>query len=173
MIDTSSRITEAAAGDAEALEQIYRRFEPLVRQTARRATDCEDDAEDVVQEVFLTLPNALDRYEEQGRFDAWIARLTMRTALMRRRAKLRADARFDDTTPRSTPAHDEAILSRLALADALTALPDHARELVRLRQIEGLSHDEVAAQLGISRNASEVRLHRALKQLRTLLSESR
>lgn len=173
MIEGYAPKNEIAPRQGDELERLYRDYEPLVRKVARRATDSEDDADDVVQEVFLALPNVLGRYQEQGRFDAWLSRLTMRTALMRRRAHLRAERRVDDTASQQAPPHDAAILARLALAEALAELPEHARAVVRLREIEGLSHDEIAERLGISRNASEVRLHRAMKQLRELLSDSR
>ena len=173
MIEGAAFTDDVAPRHADRLERLYRDYEPLVRMVARRGTDSEDDADDVVQEVFLALPVALGRYEEQGRFDAWLSRLTMRTALMRRRAHLRAERRIDDTAAQQAPPHDAAILARLALAQALEELPEHARAVGRLREIEGLSHDEIAGRLGISRNASEVRLHRAMKQLRDLLSDSR
>ncbi len=123
------------------------------------------DAEDVLQDVFLGLPDALARYEERGAFGAWIRRVAVRAALMtlRRRARrVHEPLASADAVAAAPPEPERSIAARRAIA----ALPDALRVVFVLRELEGYAHAEIAELLGITRTASALRLHRAWKLVR-------
>jgi RNA polymerase sigma-70 factor (ECF subfamily) len=159
-------------GDVEALGHLYDRHAAALFTLARRLAESDDDAEDVVHDVFVGLPEALRRYEERGRLGPWLKRVTARLALDRVRARRRAEARARRGAPDvdGGRAQDAALCTALTLHDAVARLPVTLRSVLVLKEIEGFSHAEIAALLGISVGASEVRLHRALRALRHSMS---
>jgi RNA polymerase sigma-70 factor (ECF subfamily) len=161
-------IARAAAGDPEALGALFRAHGDMVFRLAYRLTGSADDAEDVLQDVFVGLSEALRSYRERGSFAAWLRRVTASTALMRIR---RSRRREEHTLDRGTHDPEEDTIIRLALERALAALPDTARVVFVLKVVEGFSHAEIAALLGIRRGTSEVRLFRAIRHLQSLLRD--
>ena len=162
---------QARAGSPAALGALYRRFGPGLYRLAYRLSGSKEDAEDIVHDVFVGLPEALQRYEERGRLDAWLKRLTARVALMklragRRRATLRLEDHDTATEPQRQPETGE-------LQAAVDALPLSLRSVLVLKEIEGYSHSEIAEMLGISAVASRVRLMRAISRLRRTLGVNR
>ena len=138
---------------------------------AYRLTGTREDAEDVVHDVFVGLPEALGRYQERGNFLGWLKRVTARVALMRLRGRRRRrEVAIDSADPMVGSLPDSATLPLQAAVDAL---PDHLRSVLVLEEIEGYSHAEVADLLGISVVTSRVRLVRALKRLRKALEDGR
>jgi RNA polymerase sigma-70 factor (ECF subfamily) len=170
-VDPASLAEQARTGSAGALGGLYRLYGRPLFRLAYHLTGSKEDAEDVVHDVFVGLPEALQRYEERGRLDAWLKRLTARVALMKLRARRRRAAiRLEE---------DEAVsvLQRgpesSELQAAVGALPMPLRSVLVLKEIEGYSHSEIAAMLGISTVASRVRLMRAMARLRRILGEKR
>ncbi len=125
---------------------------PHVFNLALRITGSEADADDLVREVFLDLPDALHGFDGHD-FRAW---LTTRATLCAYRHGRPADPE---------PATDTVGLRRHDLEAAIARLEDDQRVVFVLRDIEGLSHDEVASAVGISAGLSQVRLYRARKAL--------
>ncbi len=164
----------ARAGSPDALGELYARHADRVMAIAYRLTGSAADAEDVVHDVFLGLPEALGRYEERGTFDAWLRQLSARTALSRMRARSRAREVPLDDDPHATgtlsPSAD-TIGDRVAIAAALARLPESLRVVFALKAVDGHSHASIAGMLGISAGASEVRLVRAMKMMRQFLEE--
>jgi RNA polymerase sigma-70 factor (ECF subfamily) len=135
---------------------------------AFRLTGSRDDAEDVLHDVFLGLPEALRRYEERGALESWLKRVTARIALSRIRSRERTrEVALDDTLPVRAASEDQ--LDLLSVQRAIDALPDSLRVVFVLREVEGYTHAEIADLLNISIGASEVRLHRAVRALRRSL----
>jgi len=160
--------------DDVALRIAYARFATPLLRLAFRFLDSLDEAEDVVQEVFVGLPLALRHYEERGAFAAWLKQVTVRTALMHRRSReRRRDALLGFPTFRRQSTAPDPVLERLTLETALAALPQSQRDVFVLYHVEHFSHAEIATLLGIRRGTAEVRLHRAVKRLRTLLEGDR
>lgn len=162
-------VADVRRGDPAALAELYRAHSPALFALARHLLGSRADAEDVLHDVFVGLPDALKRYEERGRLAAWLKRVTARVALNRlRSAERRREATLDDVhQSRATG------LDSLMLADAVAALPDGLRAVFVLKEVQGFSHAEIAALLEITRGTSEVRLHRAVRLLRTLLDGER
>jgi RNA polymerase sigma-70 factor (ECF subfamily) len=143
-----------------------------------RLTAHEEDARDVVQETYLRAWRGLGSFRGDAQFTTWLYRITANTAYtsVKRRRRHRADAldamihdpvevRLDAQPEES--AQQSAMLDRLSVA--LDQLPPKLRVLVVLKDVYGLSHEEIADELGISVSAAKVRLHRGRKKLRDLL----
>ena len=167
----ASLIAEARAGSADALSALYLEHGGALFRLAYRLTGTSQDAEDVVHDVFVGLPEALARYEERGSFAGWLKRVTARVALMRLRArKRRREVTIEATVPAVDPPPDPV---SVALRVAVDALPEPCRSVLVLKEIEGYSHAEVGELLGISPGASRVRLNRAMRRLRKILEDGR
>lgn len=157
------------AGNPEALGALYDLTARRLYRVAQRALANDADAQDVVHDLFVGLPEALRHYRESGRLMSWLVTCTMRLALMRRRAgSRRRESALEDAAkhvmgaaavdrPDLAPEVDEAY-RRIA------ALPESLRDVVLLRS-EGLSHAEISQSLGISEGNSRIRLARALERL--------
>lgn len=150
---------------------------------ARRLLGDPSDAADATQEVYLRVVRSVLGFRGESSFGTWLHRVTVNvcsTALTRRgdvRARgqsagvLEMDVEVVDPSP--DPA-DRAATADLAArtAQALDTLPADAREVVVLRDVQGLSTKEAARVLGISEGAVKVRLHRAHARLRELVGSS-
>ena len=124
----------------------------------------------MVQDVFVGLSHALRRYTETGTFAGWLRRVTARTALMHTRRVRNRREDFDDVDQFHAPAAASPIgTSGIAVERALAILSPVLSHVFVLKVMEGYSHAEIAALLGISVRASEVRLHRAIRRLRSHL----
>jgi RNA polymerase sigma-70 factor (ECF subfamily) len=153
----------AAGGSVEALGALYGRYADLVYTLAYRVTGSREEAEDVLQDLFVGLPRALRGYQERGRFEGWLKRVVVRTALMRMRAVRR---KREEPLAAATAAAGFHPLDRVALQRALERLPETYRVVFMLKEIEGYSHTEIAELLGISAGSSATRLSRAWTILR-------
>ena len=163
-------IDRARRGDMDALEVLFREHSAAVHRVAYFLTASADDAEDVVQDVFIGLPEALRHLAEASAFPAWLRRVAARTALMRMRSeRRRRQSSVDDAGTVAAPAQSDS--ERMSIEHAIAALPAELREVFVLKEMEGYSHAEIAGMLGISSGNSEVRLHRARLRLRALLGE--
>ena len=153
--------------DPDAIAAIYRRHANALLAVAYRLVLSRADAEDIVHDLFVGLPEALRTYEERGRMESWLKRIVVRLALSRLRRK--RGVALDESTELAVVPTDP--VNRVAVQSALARLSPLLRTVLVLKDIEGFSHAEIASMLGISVAASEVRRHRALAQLRSLLSE--
>lgn len=164
--------------ESAALATLFRNYRDGMVRVAMRIVRNRDDAEDVVQEVFARLPVAIARYRE-GSFGGWLKQVTTRQALMRLRstARRREELGLLYLVPHVHADAAEAavvdVVSGSDLVDLVALLPASLRRVVELRYFRGLSHEAIAAQLGISRSASEIRLCRATKQLRAMVRDLR
>src|SRR5947208_9509482 len=121
-------VEEARAGSPAALAGLYREHGTALYRLAYRLTGTPQDAEDVVHDVFVGLPEALKRYEERGSFTSWLKRVTARVALMRLRARTRRrEVGIEATLPTAAPPLDSA---SVALRAAVDALPDPLRAVL-------------------------------------------
>jgi RNA polymerase sigma-70 factor (ECF subfamily) len=153
-----------------ALEEAYRRYAKPVFGVAYRLTGSATEAEEVLQDVFVGLPELAGSYAGKGSFEGWLGRVAARMALARNRARER---RREDSLHRPAlgdTTRDWDAADWIALERALAELSATLRETFILKEVEGYSHEEVAEALGIRVGASKVRLYRAKKQLRKLLT---
>ena len=162
-------VAKVRTGSPDALADLYAAHSAALYRLAYRLLGTREEAEDVVHDLFVGLPEALRRYEERGSLLAWLKRVTVRLVLMRRRAATRRREVSIDTAE-SAPTRSVAEYSDLQ--SAVSALPDSLRTVLVLKEMEGYSHGEVAELLGITAGASRARLTRALQQLRRQLGAS-
>ena len=162
-------VRRAAAGDPEALHALYEEHSDTVFAVAYRLTDSSADAKDVLQNVFVQLPGALETFDQRSSLGTWLRVVATRAALQLIRARRRRrEVPFEhDLSSRPPP-----ILDTIALERALAALPDTLRTVIILKEIEGYSHKEIGEFLEIAPSASMVRLSRARASLRAALGET-
>jgi RNA polymerase sigma-70 factor (ECF subfamily) len=131
-------------------------------------------AEDVCQEVFLTVHEIAPRYQETGKFKSWLMGIAVRKARARRRKSwhrrklLNGHAKEEAVRWRAAPGPDETMEHHEQISHALSQLTKQQREVLLLRAVEGLSGEEIAAALGITLDAVWSRLKRAHQIMRHL-----
>lgn len=167
--EADTALVQARAGDPAGFESLYRAFEAPVYTLARRICRTTEDAEDVLQETFLEVHRSLARYRGEGSLWGWIRTIAASKALMRlRRNKYRdAEPMEDDIHPGR---RDDALL-RMDLESALERLPETSRAVVWLHDVEGYTHEEIAALMGKTASFSKSQLARAHQKLRRWLGE--
>ncbi len=154
-------------GDMVALHRLYERYAPSLFSTARRITGTEADARDVVQDVFVGLPRALRTYRGSGSLGSWLRTVTARQALMMLRARRRRrEVPLAGIGEHLAASPARSTVDRVWLEAAVERLPEPLRLVVVLKEIEGLSHREIARELGIAETTSMGRLYKAKGQLR-------
>lgn len=166
----SELISQVAANSADALAALYRLHGGALFGLARRLSVSVEDAEDVLHDLFVGLPEAVRKFDGRGSLEGWLKRVLIRLALMRQRAqRRRREVAFDDQVPENSARQMPDENGTWDVQRVLTDLPDDLRVVLVLRQTEGYSHKEIAAMLGITPGASRVRLSRAVKLLRAAL----
>jgi RNA polymerase sigma-70 factor (ECF subfamily) len=169
LADAESVVARARAGDAAALESIYRAFESPVYNLARRICRSVEDAEDVLQETFFEVCRSIHGFRAEGSLWGWIRTIAASKAFMRlRRNKYRDTDELHD----EVLAHRrEDVSLRMDLEAALERLSDTARAVVWLHDVEGYTHDEIAAMMGKTTSFSKSQLARAHQRMRRWLGE--
>lgn len=167
----------AADGDIAAFEVLVRRYTPMMRAYARRVLVSGADVDDVVQEAFVTAWQRLSDLEDLSAVKSWLMRIVGRKAMDRVRAR-RPQVPIDDIDhPVSTDASPartvEARAGVEALSAALGELPDAQRQSWVLREMGGLSYEEVAAELGVPVTTVRGLLARARKHIIVRMEEWR
>jgi RNA polymerase sigma-70 factor (ECF subfamily) len=177
-------ISRIRAGDDSAAGELVHRYYDDCWRYAYRMTGHRADAEDAVQDTFLRVLRALDRYQEQHRFRAWLFCILAnrcRTLLVRRRRATRfITADHLDHIPVDTEATDDPFdipaTPSTELADALQRALDHLgsryREAFLLKHAEGMEYTQMAEVTGASVSALKMRVKRARELLRPLLEEN-
>ena len=169
------KVARARSGEAGALDALLADVAPTVLRFARRMCRSDADADDVLQDTLLLAATNLDGFEGRSSLSSWLFALA-RSACARKRRGL-ANRPADDGTalderPDPTPSpEDRAEAAELASAldRALRSLPAEHREVLLLRDVEGLTAPEAAEALGVGVGALKSRLHRARAALRTAL----
>ena len=167
--NADSVLAGARQGDAAALEQLFRAFESPVYTLARRICRTAEDAEDVLQETFFEVCRSIGRYRGDGSLWGWIRSIAASKALMRlRRNKYRDTDELDDGV---MPSRREDTALRMDLEAALERLSETSRAVVWLHDVEGYTHEEIAAMMGKTVSFSKSQLARAHVRLRRWLGE--
>jgi RNA polymerase sigma factor (sigma-70 family) len=171
----------AAAGDREAQRQLYGQVSGPVFALVRRMVVPRAAAEDVFQDCMVSLLRNLPGFRGEAPFGAWVRQVAIRQCLMhlrspwqKARRALAAVAGADDTGVEGLPElRVEAPAPELLDVErALASLPDATRAVVWMFDVEGMSHEEIAAVFGRTVSFSKSQLSRAHALLRERLSES-
>jgi len=169
-------VRAAGLGDTRAFETLYRRHSRRVFAVVWRLSGGQAArAEDLVQEAFIRAWQALPNFRFESAFSTWLHRLAVNTALMEIRSRAgNEDRETDDAALEIMATHDTAgqrTRERIDLERAVATLPERARAVLVLHDIEGWKHEEIAAELGMAVGTSKAQLHRARNLLRTRLGE--
>jgi len=181
-------VDRARRGDHAAFQVLVERYQDRVYGLARRILRDPDRARDAVQEGFLKAYAGLARFEGRSGFYTWLYRLVFNQCIdMKRRDRSARHEEWDDEIARDVaPGADTAPLPlgteladpanayhrgrlREALAAAIESLPDDARRTLLLREVDGLSYEEIAVALGIPKGTVMSRLHYARRRVRDTL----
>lgn len=169
LADAEAVLPSLKAGDPAAQEALYRAFESPVYNLARRICRTTEDAEDVLQETFLEIFRSISQFRGDGSLWGWVRTVTASKALMRlRRNKYRDTDELND----DFVAHRrEDTGLRMDLEAALERLSETSRAVVWLHDVEGYTHEEIAAMMNRTVSFSKSQLARAHARLRRWLGE--
>lgn len=184
-LEESDLVQALKAGDQSAYAELVERYSPTIYNLALRMMYNREEAEEVLQETFLSAFRAVSRFEGRSQLGTWLYRIAYNAALMRLRKHQLPTTSIDepiqneegDQIPRQlvdwTARPEEILLTgelRSVLNAAAAALPETLRGVFTLRDIEGLSTAETAEVLGLTETNVKVRLHRARLALRERLT---
>lgn len=179
-------VERVRAGDTDAFEALVTAYQKQIYNLTLRYVSSPEDAADMTQEAFLRAYRSLDSFRGDSRFSVWLYRLATNVCIDLLRSKGRGtvssltvenedeeleeldvpDARFD---PQKELERSEL---RRAVQAGLQTLTEDAREIVILRELEGLSYAEIGERLGLEAGTVKSRLFRARKALCDYLRES-
>lgn len=173
-------VEEVLDGESARFEVLMRRHNQRLFRTARAILKDDAEAEDAVQQSYLTAYAKLGQFQGRARFSTWLTRIAVNESLRRRRKR----GRLDDLELAPEP-HENALTApprspeqlagdgelRALLEEAIDALPQSYRVVFVMRELEELDTRETAACLELSEEAVRVRLHRARRTLREWLYE--
>ncbi|MGH7510656.1 MAG: RNA polymerase sigma factor [Gemmatimonadales bacterium] len=159
--------TLAASGDASAFERLYRAHVPRVYGLVRRMLN-DDDADEVAQDVFVRAWQKLGTFRGEAAFGTWLHRLAVNVILARREVLGTRRRRYleGDAALEALPARRTGPEMTIDFESAMQRLPDGAREVFLLHDVEGYRHEEIADMLGVAAGTSKSQLHRARMALR-------
>lgn len=165
--------TRCCDGAADAFDELYRQHAPRLYGLARRLVG-PGEADDVLQEIFLTVFRKLGQYRGDSALGTWLFRLGTNVCLDHLRSRAARTSRASDSLEGDVDSGVAAgpilgVINRLDLERAIDALPEGARTVFVLHDVEGLEHQDVARLLGISEGTSKSQLHKARMRLRRLL----
>jgi RNA polymerase sigma-70 factor, ECF subfamily len=171
-------------GSIESFEEIVSRYETKVFQLALRFTRNQQDAEEVMQDVFTTIYKKIDGFQGKSAFSSWLYRIVVNAAFMKlRKRKQNNTVSIEDLAPAARQMclerenmfleRSDSIASSREMRDILQAainrLPKQYRAVFVLRDVDGLSNQEVGEILKLSIPAVKSRLHRSRLMLRKKL----
>lgn len=183
-ISDNALIEKFVRGCSFSFEELTRRYETKVHNLAMRLTRNPEDAEEVIQDVFVTVYRKISGFEGKSKFSSWLYRITVNAAFMKLRKKRQEQSvPFEDLAPNvqnkavgfthtfGTFGDSRAVTTELktVLEGAIGKLPEDYRAVFVLRDIDGLSNKEVGEILDLSIPAVKSRLHRSRLMLRKRL----
>jgi RNA polymerase sigma-70 factor (ECF subfamily) len=159
--------TLAASGDAHAFERLYRGHVGRIASLVRRMMG-EEEAEDVIQDVFVRAWQKLGTFRGESAFGTWLHRLAINLVLGRRETQgLRRKRHVEgEMVLELVPGRRTTPEISLDFETAIERLPDGARQVFVLHDVEGYRHEEIAEMLGLATGTSKSQLHRARMALR-------
>ena len=166
-------VDRAARGDVDAFEELYRENSGRVYLLCLRMCGDPSLAEELAQEAFIRAWQKLSSFRGDSAFSTWLNRVTVNVVLGDRRSTARREARIKpagDDVPVDLSASVPSPGQALDLERSIAALPDGARAVFVLHDVEGYRHKEIARLIGVAEGTSKAQLHRARKLLRKALA---
>lgn len=168
-------IDRCLQNDKEAQFRIYKLYYRSMYNTALRIVNQTDDAEDIMQEAFLTAFRKLDTYKGEVSFGVWLKRIVVNRSLdyLRKRKVAFEEIGSEYPLVSEEEPENEGEYTIDEVKSAITRLSDGYRTILSLILLEGYDHEEVSEILGISNVTSRTQLSRAKQHLRDFLMENR
>ena len=174
-----SAVEAVLNGDGSAFEEIVRAYEKNVYNLALRMTASREDALDLSQEAFLKAYSSLHTFRGESKFSVWLYRIVSNTCLdflrvRARRNETSLEREDEDGETARWEIPDESLsperllerkLTRESVQRALMSLPEDQRKILLLREIEGLSYEEIARVLSLESGTVKSRIFRARRKL--------
>jgi RNA polymerase sigma-70 factor (ECF subfamily) len=165
-------VQRALGGDEGAMRALWTRHAPHIDVVVRRLVGHDVDlAADIAQEVWIQIFRALPAFRGESQFGTWAHRIAVNRTLnaLRRTRRLAAlEVDVEDDSASVEPEAERAMLAA-SIEEAAAKLSPGARTVFLLHDVEGFTHEEIAAQLGITSGGSKSQLFKARAKLRTLL----
>jgi RNA polymerase sigma-70 factor (ECF subfamily) len=175
-VQEAELVARLRTGDLRAFEELVIAYQHRVFGVALRMLGTRAEAEEIAQETFLRAHRALPEFRGEARLGTWLYAIASRLCLNRLAAPDHRLVRGADDALAAAPAHEPDAAATLerseldaALRDAIAALPEERRIVVILRDLEGLSYDEIAEALALEPGTVRSRLHRARMDLKAKL----
>ena len=172
-------IERVLKGDANAFEHLVHAYEKTVYNLALRTLGNREDAEDVTQEAFLKAYRSLDSFRGDSKFSVWLYRIVSNLCLDLLRSRQRKPVQSltvedDDGEIGELEISDEHFspeklldrkLTRESVQRGLASLPDDSRQILLLRELQGMSYEEIGQALDLEPGTVKSRIFRARKRL--------
>jgi RNA polymerase sigma factor (sigma-70 family) len=167
-------IARCRAGDRDAHYKLYKLYSRAMFNVSFRITGREEDAEDALQEAFISAFRSLDSYRGDAAFGAWLKRIVVNKAInilkKRKHESFPEDEQWD-VAEDEAPADYMEQLTVERVRKAIEQLPDGYRAVLSLYLLEGYDHQEIAEILGITESTSKSQLNRAKNKLKEQLTQ--
>jgi RNA polymerase sigma factor (sigma-70 family) len=164
MKDSRQLIKACLKGDATAQKQLYDLFAPTMLAVCYRYTKSMDDAQDILQEGFIRVFQNLHQFREDGEFGGWVRRIIVNCALafLKQNKRYQNDMALPEENLHPVSNDNPAVdLNAKELANLVRQLPSGYQTIFNLHAVEGYSHVEIAAMMGISEGTSRSQYMRA------------
>lgn len=187
--DDHELVQRVQAGDSTAFRALYDKYHRRAFAVAMGVVKNQDDALDAVQEAFVKVHKNIHRFQGSSSFYTWLYRIVMNASIDHvRKASRRKNLDFDERAlhEESEVAGDGALMPSVsnanpgraalrrelggAIGEALESLPEHHRAVIVLREIEGMSYEEMAESLGVPKGTIMSRLFHARKKMQAALA---
>jgi len=157
-------------GDRKSLDVLVKVYLPRTYSKVRRLVP-ESDAEDVRQEIFLSLVDSIGNFEGRSTFATWFNKITMRRIADYYRVTSRQKDKHSEEQPLRMDDPWERTDAELTVKEALTEMPEMYKEVLLLRLSEGLSLSEISEKLGVTYEATRSRCRRGMNMLKEKVRE--
>lgn len=168
--------SECRSGDAKAQKALFDALSPKMMAVCLRYMGNMEDAEDVLQDGFITLFTKIDSYQGAGSFEGWARKIFVNTALMHLRRTDALGLSDDIDEARSLFDQEATPVQKMGyreLVRLISALPADARTVFNMYVVEGYSHKEIAKELGCTEATSRSKLQRARLKLQEMIKNER
>lgn len=168
-------IDRCRQGDRDAYYRIYKLYSRTMYNVGYRIVNDTEEAEDVLQDAFISAFNNLENYRGDSTFGAWLKRIVINKAInylnKRKPERMPEDERFDVKEEEEVDVLEGFPFTVEKVRKAIEALPDGYRSVLSLYLLEGYDHGEIAEILSITESTSKSQFNRAKKKLKELLED--
>ena len=175
--DHDELIRRCLQGDRQAHYEVYRLYSRSMYNVGYRIVNNEEEAQDVLQEAFISAFRNLNHYRAESTFGAWLKRIVVNKAInqvkKRKMERFPEDERWDVKEEETKDEFENFPFTVDKVKNAIKQLPDGFRTVLSLYLLEGYDHGEIAGILGITESTSKSQFNRSKKKLRELLERDR